>query len=395
MKTRLIFLLLLGIDAAVLLMESNGISISYREAQTLYDSYSLLHFFINGSLWLFGENDIALRLPMIAAHLLSVILFYSLSARYLKRDTDRLWVAAIFMLLPGVNSAALLVDNSGFVITGILLYLYWREKLPTLAAGLLGLFVFIDVSFALLYLGLFFYAVNNKRRVLMAASLILFGMSMYLHGFDTHGSPKGHFLDVLGLYAAIFSPILFVYLVYVLFRKFVTRSFDLLWYLSVTPLGLALLLSFRQELEIQVFAPYLLLAMPLAAQAFFHSYRVRLRVHRRRYRVLFSISFVLLLLHALVVFFNKELYRFMEPGQKHFAQKQHVAKELAGALKKHGIDCVETADSKMQLRLRFYGIEQCQSNQMDSQPSPESINVTVSYINFPAYPAHVTKLPKN
>jgi hypothetical protein len=395
MKERLIFLLLLGIDAAVLLLESNGISISYREARTLYDSYTLLHFFIDGSLYLFGQNDIALRLPMIAFHLLSVSLFYGVSGRYCNRESDRLWLAAIFMLLPGINSAALLVDNSAFVITGIMLYLYLREKLPTLAAGLLGLYLFIDDSFALLYLGLFFYGVTNKRRTLMVSTLLLFGASMYLYGFDTHGSPKGHFLDVLGLYAAIFSPILFIYLVYILFRKFVTRSFDLLWYLSATPLGLSLLLSFRQEIDIQMFAPYLLLAMPLAAQAFFHSYRVRLKMHRRRYRLLFTVSFALLLLHALAVFFNKELYRFMEPGQRHFAQRQHVAKELANALKAHHIECIETSDAKMQLRLYFYGIGECPTYQMSDLPGESAIDVTISYINFPAYPAYVTKILKN
>ncbi|MDX1294796.1 MAG: hypothetical protein R3302_00920, partial [Sulfurimonadaceae bacterium] len=306
MNTRLIFLLLLGIDALVLLLESGGLSISYREARTLYDSYSLLRFIVDSSLSFFGHNDFALRLPMIFAHLLSAILFYAISGRYLSRDTDRLWLLAIFMLLPGINSAALLVDNSGLVILIVLSYVYFKDIAPKFSWLLLFIALFIDASFAFLYLGLFFYAVNSRQAKLLVGSMLLFGASMYLFGFDTKGSPKGHFLDVLGLYAAIFSPIVFIYLVYILFRKFVVKEFDWLWYLSGVPLFLSLLLSFRQELDIQMFAPYLVLAMPLAAQMFFSSYRVRLKMYRKKYRVLFTVSFILLLIHASAVFLNKE-----------------------------------------------------------------------------------------
>jgi len=394
MREWLLFLLLLGIDALVLLLESGGISISYREAQILYGTPSLLQWIVQTSLNLWGENDLALRAPMILTHLLSTFLFYLLTRRYLFRTSDRLWLVAIFMLLPGINSAALLLDGSALVIVLLLLYVNLYDRAPRLSAALLTAMLFVDVSFALLFLGLFFYAVARRFHTLMVLTLLLFGASLYLHGFDTHGSPKGHFLDVLGLYAAVFSPIVFVYLVYVLFRKFVARDLDLLWFLSAVPLSLSLLLSFRQELEIQQFAPYLLLGMPLAAQAFFHSYRVRLRRFRRKYRILFTLSFLLLLLNAGAVFFHKEFYRFLEPGQKHFAYKQHVAKELASALKAKGIGCIACDDTRMQLRLRFYGIGRCETYRLGSAPEQDSKNVTISYYKMPVYQAYVTKINK-
>ncbi len=394
MRHQLVFLLLLGLDALVLLFESSGISISYREARTLYDTHTLLSFIVNGSLSLFGQHDLALRLPMIAMHLLSVALFYAITGRYLDRGTDRLWLTAIFMLLPGVNSAALLIDNSALIILALLFYIYIRPYSNKFANVLLFLYLFIDVAFALAYLALFFYAISRKQTALLVWSLLLFGASMYLHGFETYGSPKGHFLDVMGLYAAVFSPIVFIYLAYILFRRYVARELDLLWYFSAVPFLLSLLLSFRQELEIQMFAPFLLLVMPLAAQNFFHSYRVRLKRFRRKYRVLFALSFALLLVNALAVFLNKELYRFMEPGQKHFAHKQHVAKELAEVLKEKGVECVNANDYKMQLRLRFYGIEKCQSPRFVPYEYPESHIVTISYIGIEAYTTYVTKIPK-
>ena len=394
MKHQLVFLLFLGLDVLILLYESSGISISFREARTLYDSHTLLSFIVDGSLSLFGQNDFALRLPMIGMHLLSVVLFYAITGRYLIRGADRLWLTLIFILLPGVNSAALLVDNSGLIILALLFYVYILPYSKKFANILLLLYLFIDVAFAFAYLALFFYAIGRKQTALLVWSLLLFGTSMYLHGFETYGSPKGHFLDVMGLYAAVFSPIVFIYLVYILFRRYVAREFDLLWYLAVVPFLLSLLLSFRQELEIQMFAPYLILAMPLAAQNFFHSYRVRLKRFRRKYRVLFALSFALLLINALAVFLNKELYRFMEPGQKHFAHKQHVAKELAEILKSKGLECVNANDYKMQMRLRFYGIEKCQSPRFVPYEYPDSSVVTISYSGVPAYTIYVTKIPK-
>ena len=390
-----IFLVFLGIDALVLFLESGGISISYREARTFYESDSLLHLLIQGSVALFGQTDLSLRLPTITMHLLSALLFFEISGRYLKRESDRLWLVAIFMLLPGVSSSALLVDNSALVILILLLFVYFWEWRQWAAMALAVPALCIDGAFSPLYLGLFAYGLYRRDRLLIASTPILFALSLYLHGFDAHGTPKGHFLDTLGLYAVIFSPIVFIYLVYTLFRHYVLKHFSLLWFLATVPLLLSLLLSFRQVLEIQVFAPYLILAMPLAARSFFHSYRVRLKIYRQQYRLIFGVSLALLIVNALLVFFNKEVYLFLQPNQKHFAHRQHVAKELAQALKARGIDCVDSDDPRMQLRLRFYGIGECLEHRMREGSCPEGENVTISYSRYVAYRANVTDIPKN
>jgi hypothetical protein len=66
----------------------------------------------------------SLRMPMIIIHLLSVIMLFLVSKTYLVRDSDRLWLIAIFILLPGINSAALLVDNTSIVILLLFIYVY-------------------------------------------------------------------------------------------------------------------------------------------------------------------------------------------------------------------------------------------------------------------------------
>jgi hypothetical protein len=158
----------------------------------------------------------------------------------------------------------------------------------------------------------------------------------------------------------------------------------------------SLLLSFRQRVNIEYFAPYLILALPLAAQTFEHSYRVRLNIFRKNYKVIFIVSLTLLLLNSSVVFFNKYLYYVIENPDKHFSNKMHVAKELAKKLKNKGIYCVDT-DMKMSKRLKFYGVTKCNNNVLTENTSKrsKSDNVTISYKNRVVYSANVTRVNIN
>jgi hypothetical protein len=393
MRIGIILFLLLGVDAAILLFEASTLSITYHEAEILYTQHSLLHYIISASVTLFGQNDFALRLPMMLMHLLSALLLFAVSKPYLKYDRDRLWLVLIFVLLPGVNSAALLVDSAGLVLLLLLTYLYLWQRVPKVEPLVLAAFVFVDGSFAFLYLGRFFYALaENKWRDLIL-NFVLFGASIYLFGFDTSGAPSGHFLDTLGIYAAVLSPIVFVYLVYVLYRRMITKKRDLIWYLSASALLYSLIFSFRQRIDIELFAPYLILALPLGAATFFHSYRVRLRMFRNRYRVLFTVSFVLLAANGLLVLFNQQLYRFVDDPKRHFAYRAHVAKELAVELKKMHFGCVDVVEEKrMQLRLHFYGIDFCSDKRLVPGKNEAENTVTISYTGVPIASYYVTKM---
>jgi 4-amino-4-deoxy-L-arabinose transferase-like glycosyltransferase len=393
MISRSILFLFLGIDAIILFYESTLLSISYREANFFFNTQSLLTAIVQGSVALFGHNDFGLRFPMMLMHLVSVILLYQVSTDYLKTEKDRIWLIAVFMLIPGVNSAALLLDNTAMVILLLLLYLILKKHTRQVHYIYLFAIMWIDVSFALLYLGLFFYGLQKGDRPLFIYSVLLFGISLYLHDYLPHGTPKGHFLDTLGLYATVFSPIVFIYLFFTLYKRIFMKETDLLVTISSTALLASLFLSFRQEIEIQVYAPYLVLALPVAAQSFFHSYRVRLRQFRKRYRILFNISLGLLVLNTLIVLLHKELYPFLEDPSDHFAHRQHVAKELAYELKARSITCVDAENDRMQLRLKFYGVEQCDSYRLDDKMTMNSNNVSIRYKNYVIYEAYVTKIP--
>ena len=391
MRYKIIFFLIVGLDALNLLFQTYELSISYRETLILYGDISPLKFLTEFSILLFGQNDFALRFPMIITHLLSATLFYTISKEYMN-ERNRLWSLLIFILLPGVLSAALIIDEAGLIIFGLLLFIWMYQKgFKVFYYFLLIFFSFIDNSFLYLFVSLIVYSIYEKNRSLLILNSIALFISIFSFGLDVHGTPNGHFLDLLALYAAIFSPIVFLYIIFVLYRRYLLKQIDIIWFISAITFVISLLLSFRQIIPIEHFAPYLIIALPLATQTFVSSYRVRLKIFRRKYKLLFVISFILLIINVLTVVFNKDIYLFIENPKKHFVYKYHVAKELAQFLKKRSIYCVNT-DHKMQQRLSFYGVAKCDNYKLEETNNNNNCNVTISYMKQPVYFAHVTKI---
>jgi len=397
MSYRIILFLILGIDATILLFETSSLSISYAESMILYEEFSFLSLLVKASIYFFGTNDFALRFPMIILHLLSAILLYKISKEYVQKEKNRLWLVLVFVLLPGVVSSAIILNNAGLIIFGLLFFVYiYKNFSRKYTYFLLTLYLLIAGDFVYLFLALCIYAIYTKERNFFIFNIIAFFTSVFLYGIDAKGSPQGHFLDAMGVYSAIFTPIIFIYLFYILYRRYLTKDIEILWFIATVPFLLSLILSFRQRIELEVFAPYLILALVLAAQTFYHSYRVRLKMFKTNYRLAFTLSLIFLILNTLVVFFNKELYPYLNKPQSHFAYNMHVAKELASELKSRGIECVNT-DYKMSSRLRFYGVTNCNTYKL-TQVSKNIKNVdtvTISYKNRPVYYGNVTKVNTN
>ncbi len=397
MKYKIILFFILGIDALILFFQTSELSISYHEASLLYGDFSFLQLIIKKSIFIFGQNDFALRLPMIFFHISSALLLYKISKKYIKNETNRIWLILVFVLLPGVISSALLVDSAGIIIFGLLLFIYlfqlYKEKFPIVLYLVLGTYVLIDSGFVYLFLALAFYALFQKEKYFFVFNTGMFLLSIYLYGFNTQGLPKGHFLDSIGIYSAIFTPIVFVYIFYILYRRLLTKELDLLWFIASTALIVSLLLSLRQRVEIEQFAPYLIVALPLGAQTFYSTYRVRLKRFRTKYRMLFSLTIAFLFLNTLLVLFNKYLYLVLDKPENHFAYKMHIAKELAHDLKEEKINCVSTKRD-LAIRLKYYGIKKCKNNILwqGDKNYKKDIDVTIRYKNKPVYSAYVTKL---
>lgn len=387
--------ILIAVHAFILFLFTSQLSISYYEANIYFNEDSLLHYIIRFSTFLFGQNDMALRIPMILMHFIGAFLYYDISKDMFKKQSDKLWNLFIYLLLPGINSAGIMVDGAGLVLFLLLVFLFIYKHKRSFAYYLLPIYVFIDASFAFMYLGFIFYAMDKRNNKLLFSSILLFGASMYFFGIDIGGHPKNYFLSTLGIYAAIFSPIVFIYLIYALYRWGVKEERTLLWYLGTTAFLFSMLLSFRQQMKLEELAPYIIIATPIMVKTFLSSYRIRLREFRKQYRLLLIVGMSFLLLSTLSIFFNKYLYLFLSKPSKHFVYKNHIAKELSFELKKMGINAVITRSERLQLRLKFYDIEKdYEINLAKDKPALNSKSVTISYIGVETAKYYVTKLYK-
>ena len=352
------FYTLLFILVGVLILKADlSLSISYKEALNVFVNNSILTIITNTSIYFFGQNDIALRLPFILFYFFSVILMYKITENYFKYEKDRFIGILIFMMLPGVLSASLLVNSAIIVTFCTLLYVYHYNKYKTHSYILLIIFFIIDNSFAILYLALFFFSLKEKDKKLLYFSLILFVLSMYIYGFSTDGKPKGFLVDTVAIYATIFSPILFLYFIYTMYRAGIQKERSLAWYISITALLLSVIISFRQRVYIEDLAPFVVISIPLMLKTFLHSYRVRLKEFRKIYNILAILIIGMLSLNVIFTFVNKPLYILLPNQTKHFVYQYHFIKELSKELKSRNIDNL-TGDNELLLRLKFYGINQ-------------------------------------
>lgn len=387
------FYTVLTIIVCILLLKANlSLSISYKEALNVFINNSILTIITNTFLYIFGQNDIALRLPFILFYSFSVILMYKITKDYFKYEKDRFISILIFMVLPGVLSASILVNSAIIVTFCTLLYIYYYNKNKKHSYLLLIVFFVIDNSFAILYLALFFLSLKEKDKKLLYFSLILFVLSMYIYGFSTGGKPKGFLVDTVAIYATIFSPILFLYFIYSIYRAAVEKEQSLSWFISITALLLSVIISFRQKVYIEDFAPYVVITIPLMLKTFLHSYRVRLNEFRKTYNILALLIIGMLSLNIILTFINKPLYIFLPNPTKHFVYQYHFAKELAKELKNEKIDGL-IGDDELILRLRFYGINSGESYYISTKSFYNyDKRISIKYYGRELYVVYLKKL---
>ena len=347
---------LLFLVCILLLKADISLSISYKEALNVFVNNSILSMITKISIYIFGQNDIGLRLPFIVFYAFSVLLMYKLTENYFRYEKDRFIAICIFMILPGVLSASLLVNSAIIVTFFTLVYLYYYDKYKKHCYFLLVLFLFIDNSYAILYLALFFYSFKDQDKKLMYFSMIFFILSMYIYGFSTDGRPRGFLVDTFAVYATVFSPLLFLYFVYSIYRAGIKDERTLAWYISFTALILSIVFSFRQRIYIEDFAPYVVISLPFMLKIFFHSYRVRLKEFRGNYNIVAVLIIIMLAINVILTFVNKPLYNVLPDPTKHFVYQYHFIKELSAELKKRNINEITTLDEELALRLKFYDI---------------------------------------
>ena len=334
--------------------------ISPHEANTFYTSTDIVFTLMHWGDALLG-GFIGIRIFFILLGFLTIILFYEMSRRYFSKRGDAYTATAIFMFLPGILTATIFANVTILVLPLVLFFvlMYERQSYWSLPIVLVALF-FIHEASIIFFIALLFYALVHKDKKLgitSAASLLAF---LYLaKGIEIGGSPSGHFVDIFGLYATVFSPLLFLYFFYAMYRIFLREKKSLLWYISFTALAFSLILSIRQRVYITDFAPYVMISIVPMLDVFNNSVRVRLLEFQKKYMRGYYIVILSLALSVLLIVSHKLSYELMDDPDKHFAKRIYKPYYLAQNLKKEGKECYDATSRRERYQLRFYDIQSC------------------------------------
>lgn len=376
-----ILFFILSFDLLALIYGSSSLSIGADEARAFYLQDSFASFLAKLSVLALGQNDFALRLPFLILHFLSCLLLYALALKTLKRQKDALFSLLLFILLPATPASAILLNNASLMIfLSLAIICAYEYDKKWLFYTLLILAFFVEKSFFILYLALFIYGFYKKDFFMLGFNLAFLALSLYIYGYESSGKPKSYFLETLGVFVACFSPLVFAYFFYVIYRLFKAKNKSLLYFIITTTFIFCLLLSLRQRLHLEDFLPFCVICTPLLISTLMHSYRVRMPNLRFGYNVFIQTSLVFLVLCYLAIIFNSLLYKFWD---KNFASNYHFAKELAFELKKRGVRAIKS-DDDMQIRLKFYGIRKS-SALILRQSGAKNADFSVSVGGFKRY----------
>ncbi|WP_457598252.1 hypothetical protein [Hydrogenimonas sp.] len=386
--------LLLTFHILVLLWVAWGLPIGPTEARIYYTGHDLVSAMMHLGTVLFPDSDfLSIRMPFLLVHLVNLYLFYLLSSMLLKDETSVIISVLIYLFLPGIVSSAVLASSTGVILALYQLFLIlWLKEKRMAAYLLLPLFLLIDRSSVVLYFALVVYALFRKEKRMLGWGLLLLAVALWKYGFSVQGKPKNYFADTIGLYAAIFSPFLFLYFFYAMYRILLKGEKNIIWYVSFTVLLVSLLFSIRQKIPIQDFAPYVVVAVPLMVRLFFQTYRVRLPQFRRRYLYLAGIVLGVLALNTMVLLFHKPFFLLMKHPQKHFASPFYFPYWCAQALERAGIRNLHVDKSELAYQLRYYGIVPGGPYELKENPCDGCRKVSIRYRNRELKSCYVSKI---
>ena len=348
--------------AVALLYLSSTLPIGPNEALVYYTTEdSVLKFLTHvGDGWI--KSGLSFRFPFVLCGLLNVPLFYIMSKSYFNKEEESYFATMIFALLPGIITSSVIVNIAGVVVTLVLLFLItYEEKKLYISILLMALLLFIHDASIIFFIGLTLFSISKKDKLLFVFSLIFAIISLlFFNKLDIGGSPSGEFMELIGLYLALFSPLVFIYFFYALYRIWLREKKDILWYISFTAFMLSILLSLRQQVIMTDFAPYVIVAVVLMILVYQRTVQVRLPQFQKTYKLGLKIVVGSLFLTSFVIVFHQFFFSIVKDKSKHFTYPFYQPYWQVQELREIGENCYTSKNSKRQYQLKYYGIESCQ-----------------------------------
>jgi hypothetical protein len=309
----------------------------------------------------FGDG-LDFRFPFVLFGLLNVPLFYLMSRVYFLEDEKRYLSTTIFALLPGIITSAVLVNIAVVVISLVLLFLiFYHQKQVVAEAIVMVLLLLIHDASIVFFIALSIFSAVKRDRLLFVFSILLSIISLfYFNKLEVGGLPSGEFMELFALYIALFSPLVFIYFFYALYRIWLREKKDILWYISFSAFAFSILLSLRQQIIMTDFAPYVVVAVVLMMLIYYRTVEVRLPQFQKIYRMGFNVVIGSLVLTTALIVFHKMLFSLMDDKSKHFAYPFYEPYWQVQELKEIKQNCYTVSNLKIQYQLKYYGIESCE-----------------------------------
>lgn len=359
-KSRVVFFIVSIFYLITLFYISLITPITPHEAKIFYSSNEVV-----GTLMRFGNDYFYMRFFSFVSGVATLFLFYFLIKEYFKKD-DIFEVVYIFMLLPATITGIVVVNSSilimPFILISIILYL--KEKLVSISIPMFILAI-LDKSTILFFSILVLYFVIKKDKFLTILSLFFLLFSYILYGgIEIGGHPSGHFVHTIGLYTTIFSPLLFLYFFYAIYRTLLHKGKNIIWYISFFVFIFSLIISIRQKIDIASFAPFVVIGIIPMMELYYKSLKVRLPEFQNKYKIGYRVIIFFLLLNAILIVTHSYTYKIMQKKELHFSHRTYYPYYLAKELKKNNIECFNSEKYKYQLQ--FYGIKNCKATSKKS-----------------------------
>ncbi len=328
------------------------------------DRFFQQEFSISSFLMHMGQNtlpgELGFRSPFLMLSMLNAYIFYLISKHLFDREVDRFLSLVVYLLLPGVVASTVLSSDaliiSFVVLLFILLYLKQHILLSILVVSLL---IIIHWSASFLYLSLAIYALLKRDKYLFFGCIILLGIYLFAGISIPDESSKSYFFELLGIYATVMSPLVFIYLFYSLYRSLLRGERDIVWAVSFISLMLSLLFSLGEKVRIVDFSPYLMIGVLVAVRTYQSSLRVRLRQFQKGYRISFAFVLFALVLNTLMLLFHQPIYRFAGKENYKIVKPVYEPYDLVKKFYQKGLKCTENIDRKSYNQMRYYGIKKC------------------------------------
>jgi len=356
-KFTIIFVIFYFVVALLLL---NVTPIVHSEANILFDNSNTITSTISRLIYSINSSIVFVRFLFFLISLLSLYLFSKMAEDYFIYKDYKYLSILIYLLIPGVFLSFVIVNYATIPIFLTLLFIYFCKinKYYLWLIPLVLLF-FTNTAVFAFYIATALYAYSKKEWLLFIASFALFLVASVYSSYPIDGIPRGHLLQLFGIYGAALSPLLFIFIIYSLYRVGVKGKKTLLWFISTTLFVVSILLSIRQKIKVTDFAPYIVIAVPIMVLVYKNSISIRLKQFRKMYIKICYLIVTMLLLETSLIALNYPIYQLFNKTIWLIDKNIYKTPVKIKKLEKKSIKCLDTIRKRDINLYKYYGIEKC------------------------------------